>query len=330
MPSDAEQTSQPSGAMADRYYELAESMNQRGAMELAVPFYRQAVALLLAERESLQQQLQGGAVSPALKGSADQDALHGLLEAADVLTDKPVAAEPAVQPVEPSASPAPASPSVDQDQLEAQIAELSDELSAKTALQVMAGLKALADQTKGQLPASGLALLGKTQMVLGKPADSLKSFEAALVKDPQSLDLQINVGAAHLANQNVDAALEFLRGVWTAGLDQIDEKSRSALFRNLSSAEGKAGRPLVSLQLHRSWLAQLPDSVPIERALKCATQGLKLGENDGLIQKEALQLLRELRAVHPSESRIIQALADGLESVGDYKEAALLYRELLK
>ncbi len=330
MPSDAEQTSQPSGAMADRYYELAESMNQRGAMELAVPFYRQAVALLLAERESLQQQLQGGAVSPALRGSADQDALHGLLEAADVLTDKPVAAEPAVQPVEPSASPAPASPSVDQDQLEAQIAELSDELSAKTALQVMAGLKALADQTKGQLPASGLALLGKTQMVLGKPADSLKSFEAALVKDPQSLDLQINVGAAHLANQNVDAALEFLRGVWTAGLDQIDEKSRSALFRNLSSAEGKAGRPLVALQLHRSWLEQLPDSVPIERALKCANQGLKLGENDGLIQKEALQLLRELRAVHPSERQVIQALADGLESVGDYREAALLYRELLK
>ena len=330
MPSDAEQTSQPSGAMADRYYELAESMNQRGAMELAVPFYRQAVALLLAERESLQQQLQGGAVSPALRGSADQDALHGLLEAADVLTDKPVAAEPAVQPVEPSASPAPASPSVDQDQLEAQIAELSDELSAKTALQVMAGLKALADQTKGQLPASGLALLGKTQMVLGKPADSLKSFEAALVKDPQSLDLQINVGAAHLANQNVDAALEFLRGAWTAGLDQIDEKSRSALFRNLSSAEGKAGRPLVALQLHRSWLEQLPDSVLIERALKCATQGLKLGENDGLIQKEALQLLRELKAVHPSESQVIQALADGLESVGDYREAALLYRELLK
>ena len=330
MPSDAEQTSQPSGAMADRYYELAESMNQRGAMELAVPFYRQAVALLLAERESLQQQLQGGAVSPALRGSADQDALHGLLEAADVLTDKPVAAEPAVQPVEPSASPAPASPSVDQDQLEAQIAELSDELSAKTALQVMAGLKALADQTKGQLPASGLALLGKTQMVLGKSADSLKSFEAALVKDPQSLDLQINVGAAHLANQNVDAALEFLRGVWTAGLDQIDEKSRSALFRNLSSAEGKAGRPLVALQLHRSWLEQLPDSVPIERALKCANQGLKLGENDGLIQKEALQLLRELRAVHPSERQVIQALADGLESVGDYREAALLYRELLK
>ena len=330
MSSDAEQTSQSSGVMADRYYELAESMNQRGAMELAVPFYRQAVALLLAERESLQQQLQGGAVSPALKGSADQEALHGLLEAADVLTDKPVAAEPAVQPVEPSASPASASPSVDQDQLETQIAELSDELSAKTALQVMAGLKALADRTKGQLPASGLALLGKTQMVLGKPADSLKSFEAALAKDRQSLDLQINVGAAHLANGNVDAALELLRRVWTAGLDQLDDKSRSALFRNLSTAEVKAGRLLVALQLRRNWMVKCPNAVPIKRALQWAQQGLQSGESDPTIQKEALQLLKDLKSAHPENKEVTQALADGLEATGDYREAALLYRELLK
>ena len=38
-------------SMADRYYAIAETMNTRGAMELAVPFYRQAVALLLAERD---------------------------------------------------------------------------------------------------------------------------------------------------------------------------------------------------------------------------------------------------------------------------------------
>ena len=325
MPSDAEQTSQSSGAMADRYYEMAETMNQRGAMELAVPFYRQAVALLLAERESLQQQLQGGAVSPALEGNAHLDALHGLLEAAEVLTDKPVGTEPAAQPVEP-----PAAPTVDQDQLEAQIAELADELSAKTALQVMAGLKVLADQTKGQLPASGLALLGKTQMVLGKPADGLKSFEAALAKDQQSLDLQINVGAAYLANGDVEAALKVLRGVWKAGLKQLEPASRSALFRNLSTAEGKAGRPLVALQLHRNWLAQSPDTVPIDRALQWARQGLKLGENDEAIQKESLELLKDLKSVHPKESQVLQALADGLEATGEYREAALLYRELLK
>ena len=33
--------------LADRYHDLAEAMNARGSMELAVPFYRQAVALFL-------------------------------------------------------------------------------------------------------------------------------------------------------------------------------------------------------------------------------------------------------------------------------------------
>ena len=39
--------------MADRYYELAESMNARGAIELAVPFYRQALAMVMQERDQL-------------------------------------------------------------------------------------------------------------------------------------------------------------------------------------------------------------------------------------------------------------------------------------
>ena len=58
---------EPNGSMADRYYAMAESMNTRGAMELAVPFYRQAVALLLAEREGLQQQLGVSAAPSAVK-----------------------------------------------------------------------------------------------------------------------------------------------------------------------------------------------------------------------------------------------------------------------
>ncbi len=68
-------------SMADRYYAIAETMNTRGAMELAVPFYRQAVALLLCERDTLRQQLPEGQSEPANK-ALSIDELHGLLEAA--------------------------------------------------------------------------------------------------------------------------------------------------------------------------------------------------------------------------------------------------------
>ena len=54
--------------MADRYYSMAENMNTRGAMEMAVPFYRQAITLLLAERASLQQKLGGASAQPVVQG----------------------------------------------------------------------------------------------------------------------------------------------------------------------------------------------------------------------------------------------------------------------
>ena len=43
-------------------------------------------------------------------------------------------------------------------------------------------------------------------MLLGQPDDGLKSFEATLAKNEQSLDLQINVLAARLTAGDVDGA----------------------------------------------------------------------------------------------------------------------------
>ena len=43
-------------------------------------------------------------------------------------------------------------------------------------------------------------------MLLGQPDDGLKSFEATLSKNEQSLDLQINVLAARLTAGDVDGA----------------------------------------------------------------------------------------------------------------------------
>ena len=117
--------------MADRYYAMAETMNTRGAMEMAVPFYRQAIALLLAERQTLQQKLGGGDAQPVAE-ELPLNELQGLLEAAEALgkpaIDDPMAADAhAAEPVEPP--------------LEDQIAELASELGAENASQVMVGLK---------------------------------------------------------------------------------------------------------------------------------------------------------------------------------------------
>ena len=225
--------------MADRYYAMAETMNTRGAMEMAVPFYRQAIALLLAERETLQQKLGGADAQPVAEELPLQE-LQGLLEAAEALgkpsvDDSMSAGVPAVEPEEPP--------------LEDQIAELASELGADNARQVMAGLKALAERAGGSLPATGLALLGKTQILLGQSADGLRSFEAALTAAPEEIELQINTGAARLATGDVAGALVLLRGVWQQGIDALEPAHQQALLRNLSAAEARAGHGAAALQL---------------------------------------------------------------------------------
>ena len=90
----------------------------------------------------------------------------------------------------------------------------------------------------------------------------------------------------------------------------------------------------MALQLRRQWLKQHPTAVPVKRALQWAQQGLQSAESDGAlqkeIQKESLLLLKQLRAGLPDDKEVMQALADALEAAGEYREAALLYRELLK
>ena len=141
--------------MADRYYAMAETMNTRGAMEMAVPCDRQAITLLLAERASLQQKLGGASAQPVAQ-ELPLDELHGLLEAAKALGQSASMPAPTATDVRAQAAPAAAmapGPSITRESIEAQIAELATELGKENALQVIAGLKALADAAGGQLPA---------------------------------------------------------------------------------------------------------------------------------------------------------------------------------
>lgn len=304
--------------MADRYYAMAESMNTRGAMEMAVPFYRQAIALLLAERDQLQQKLGGAAAQPVAQ-ELPLDELHGLLAAAEALGQPSTSTPPESTAAEAAG--------VD---LEAQIAELASELSKHSALQVMAGLKALAEGHGSSLPASGLALLGKAQMLLGQVADGGQSFEAALAAAPREVELQINTGAARLANGDVEGALTLLRGVWQQGIDSLEAANQQALLRNLSAAEAKAGYLAGALQLRLKWFQRDRQAVPMQRWLGWAQQGLAGTEKESSVRQAALALLKAVQQAAPNDQALAQQLADALEDQGDYREAALLYRQLLR
>lgn len=314
-------TLEPPSAMSDQYYAMAEAMNSCGAMELAVPFYRQAVALLLyrqaaalllAERASLQAQLGESYSSNNTAESLPMDELHGLLKAAEVLQQQGQGAAKASQTSVTEAS-------MD---VETRITELAEELNRDSAWQVMAGLRVIAEAQGQSLPISGLKLLGKAQMLLGQSADALKTFEAALKQAPDQADLIVNTGAARLANGDATGAATLLRGLWEQGAEGLETSTHNALLRNLAATEQKLGRVQDALQLRLRWLELDPDAAPPARQLQWARLGLEGGAPEA-----ALTLLRQLHRRLPADRLVMQHLADALEQQGEYREASLLYRD---
>ena len=280
-------------ALADRYFAMAEEMNSRGAMELAVPFYRQALTLLMAERKQKQQQL------PA-------DQLHGLLAAAEHWEQQPL----------------------HELDIEQSIAELTEDLSAASAQQVLAALKELENQ-KGLLPSNGYALRGNACILLGNSEAAVEAFQSGCRAEPTRLDLHINHGGALLAAGETTAALSVLRGVYKNQLDLLASNEKNALLRNLAAAEAKEGDLATALSLRLEWLNENPNGQPIERWLQWVQQGLA-EQQPVATHDQAFQLLKRLHELHPAERLVTEALAEALENSGLYQEASLLYRTLLR
>lgn len=280
-------------ALADRYFAMAEEMNSRGAMELAVPFYRQALTLLMAERKQKQQQL------PA-------DQLHGLLAAAEHWEQQPL----------------------HELDIEQSIAELTEDLNAASAQQVLAALKELENQ-KGLLPSNGYALRGNACILLGNSEAAVEAFQSGCRAEPTRLDLHINHGGALLAAGETTAALSVLRGVYKNQINLLASNEKNALLRNLAAAEAKEGDLATALSLRIEWLNENPNGQPIERWLQWVQQGLA-DQQPVATHDQALQLLKRLHELHPAERLVTEALAEALENSGLYQEASLLYRTLLR
>lgn len=289
--------------MADRYYELAESMNARGAIELAVPFYRQALAMLLEERDQLRQLLPEQQQQQRLLESREEQ-IEGLINEAALLRVG------------------------SGNGLDERIAELAEELTPQSAQQVLVGLRELVPEPE-LLPARGRSLEGKALMLCGRVAEAIASFEAAYAAAGQAPEHGINLAAALLAAGQASKAAALLQPLHQQGLAELEPDLRAALLRNFATAASQLEQPLLALQLRRQWLQLEPEAVPCDRWLGWCRVGLAQPPGDHARQ-EALAFLQDLRRLHPANRAIAEVLAETLEAEGNYRQAALLYRELLR
>lgn len=285
-------------ALVDRYYAMAEELNGRGSMELAVPFYRQTVALLLAEREQLR--AMAGQAAAALPASADVD---GVMAAAA---------------------------SVDQAFSEAellrQIAALEEELSIHNREEIAAALEALGQQWRRSHPQL-LALEAKLQLLSGELEQALACFEQALSLDSSCVRLQLNTAAARLAAGDAGGALALLRPL-AAELEALEALGAcGSYWNNLTRAELAADQDERAVAALQQWLTHAPHTLVLGPWIEQA-QALRQGGQPEL----ALAILQALAEGGSVEQRceVLPELAEQLEAAGAFREAALVYRELLR
>jgi hypothetical protein len=118
--------------------------------------------------------------------------------------------------------------------------------------------------------------------------------------------------------------------VYNAGVETLELKILSALFRNLSAAEARANQFDEALKLRLQWFQTAPESVSVDRWLKWTKEGFAKSTKGSPGHNFALELLKALQVKYPQDRSLTQALADAFEAQGDYRGAALLYRELLR
>ena len=285
--------------LAERCYAIAEALNARAELSLAVPFYRQAVTLLMALRQRDLQQV--AAVNPGeadLVQELDPGGNSGGLEHA------PSTALPR--------------------DLQAHIRALGDDLTfdnAVTVRQVLQDLLAGLPQPDPQL----LALLAKTHVLEGDLALALPYFQAALELDPEDVRLAVNCGGALLACGDHAEALRLLRPLARQAGTIDDPAVLRVVLVNLSAAELEAG----NVRDAARWRAELaglsPDDVPVDDWVEDACSWVEAG-----LGEEAKGLLIALRAIYPRHVPLLQLLAETFERCGEFRDAALVYRDLLR
>lgn len=285
---------------------MAEDLNQRGAMEMAVPFYRQVIALLMGpENVSLPAAVVQAEDQPSVIAEAvvRETGLSGELEATQASTSDEATAEL-------------------NRQLEAIVAQLQPNTSAEAA----AALAELSERW-GQPNDALFAAQAKAALLQGELEVALEHFEQALKLNPHSVHHRLNAASAHLASGCHQVCLTLLEPL--VGQQAVmNELGVLGSFRNNWILAQLADQNIeAASEALAQWLGDQPGSVNLQAWIQQA----ELLRADQQLE-EAQQLLKTLADGVDAEQRrsVLPRLAELLDERGEHREAALLYRELLR
>ncbi|MBV2350363.1 hypothetical protein KUL97_01430 [Synechococcus sp. HK05] len=285
---------------------MAEDLNQRGAMEMAVPFYRQVISLLMGAETGIQ---------PAAVVQAER---QSTVISQTVVRDGPLS-DALMEPEQTEEDAA-------RMELNRQLAAIIGQLQPHTSAEAEAALAELSERW-AQPNDALLAAQAKAALLQGKIEIALEHFEQALELNPHSVQHRLNAASAHLASGRHQMCLALLEPLAAQEAVLRELGILSSFRNNWILAQLADGNVEAANEALAQWLRDEPASVNLATWIEQAKQ---LIADQHL--RQAKQLLSTLAEGANAEQRrmVLPPLAELLDELGEHRDAALLYRELLR
>ena len=293
--------------LASKYKEVADQFNTQEKTSIAVPLYRQAILLLIEERDSLKDEIQvcsnkrskgeGLTSHSEESNSCDSSELNSTNAALAECTRKA---------------------------LKSQLISLADNLSSESAQKLLKSIEHLEEELH-QLPIELHLFCCKAYLLINDANKATTALNKADLNDPIAKGLARELFNRHLALKLPRQALYILNQL-SQHSDNTDDTDQGLLLLNqLVEVEAKAGKANKAAQYWADLTAIAPEKIDLKKLLDNAKQWLEKGETEA-----ALTLLMALNAMFGRQPLLMELLASSHESMGNYEAAAMVYREIIQ
>jgi len=215
-------------------------------------------------------------------------------------------------------------PKSNEETLKSQLISLADNLSKKSALELVTTIEQLENELQ-QLPTELHLFCSKAYLLINDLNKANFALSKANLNDPIAKGIAHELINRYLIIKQTSQALFLLHQLLQQN-DHTDDTGQTFLLINqLAEAECQAGQANKAAQYWADLVALAPEKTDLKKRLENAKRWLEEGQIEA-----ALILLMALNAVFGRQPILMQLLASSHESIGNYEAAAMVYREIIQ
>ena len=288
-----------------KYSEIADQLETQGDTLLAVRLYRQAVTVLMAERDTLKEKSED-LVSTNLNAGYKSH----LKKMNQSISRRPMALN--------SLGSVPS-----ENMIKNQLMSLADKLSSQRVKELLEIIDHLEDDLVC-IPNELFLFCVKAHLLVNEEHKAHAALLKVDINDPIARKMVFELASKYLLEKKPKKALELLQRLNHKSIYENDPDQFFLMFSQLAEVRNLFGQAVEAAHCWSNLVALPPENLDLNKLLKIARLWLNNGE-----KKAALIVLMALSLMFGRRPMLMKLLASANEAMHNYEAAAMVYREML-